>query len=61
MIVSVFVADWRGAKTLIGGFTPSHVTVELAAPLGDRTVIDNAANLARPQRTAAAGSSGGRR
>jgi hypothetical protein len=48
VVVALSVLDWIGAKRLLGGFTPSHATVELAAPVGDRPVIDNAANRARP-------------
>jgi hypothetical protein len=48
VIVAVTILDWRGAKTLIGGFTPSELTVELLQPLGERAVIDNAENRARP-------------
>src|SRR5690242_15132673 len=51
VIVQLSVLDWLGAKTLIGGFTPAHATVELAARLGDRPVIDNADNRARPHWT----------
>jgi hypothetical protein len=51
VIVQLSILDWLGAKTLIGGFTPAHATVELAAPLGDRPVIDNADNRARPHWT----------
>jgi hypothetical protein len=53
VVVALSVLDWLGAKTLRGGFTPSHATVELAAPVGDRAVIDNAANRARPHWTMA--------
>jgi hypothetical protein len=52
VIVQPSVLDWLGAKTLVGGFTPAHATVELAAALSDRSVIDNADNRARPHRTA---------
>lgn len=48
VIVSLTIVDWLGAKTLIGGFRPSHATVPLAAELGERRVIDNHANLVRP-------------
>jgi hypothetical protein len=51
VIVQLSILDWLGAKTLIGGFTPAHATVELPAPLGDRPVIDNADNRARPHWT----------
>jgi hypothetical protein len=53
VIVALWIKDWRGAKTLIGGFTPSHATVQLSAPLGQRDVIDNADNRARPHWTQA--------
>lgn len=53
VIVQLSILDWLGAKTLIGGFIPAHATVELAAPLGDRPVIDNADNRARPHWTTA--------
>ena len=48
MIVALTILDWRGAKTLIGGFIPSHATVRLDSPVGDRVVIDDAENRARP-------------
>lgn len=51
VVVSLTVSDWHGAKTLIGGFTPSHATVELSRPLGDRVVIDDSANRVRPHWT----------
>jgi hypothetical protein len=55
VIVSLMIVDWLGAKTLIGGFAPSHATVALAGDLGDRPVIDNFDNRARPHwKTAAA-------
>lgn len=54
VIVSLTIRDWWGAKTLIGGFTPSHMTVELEGPLGRRAVIDNSENRARPHWTVAA-------
>jgi hypothetical protein len=41
VIIALMIRDWRGAKTLRGGFSPAHVTLELKAPLGDRIVIDN--------------------
>jgi hypothetical protein len=49
--VSLTIKDWRGAKTLVGGFIASHATVQLREPLGDRSVIDGADNRARPHRT----------
>lgn len=54
VIVSVTILDWRGAKTLVGGFTPSHHTIELRQPVRARAVIDNAENRARPHWTEAA-------
>jgi len=48
VIVSLTNVDWLGAKTLIGGFIPSQATVMLEAELGDRPVIDNFDNRARP-------------
>src|SRR5581483_7560869 len=53
VIVSLTILDWRAAKTLVGGFFPSHATVWLREPLGDRSVIDNAENRARPHWTQA--------
>jgi hypothetical protein len=54
VIVALTILDWRGAKTLRGGFTPTHATVQLQSSLGERAVIDNAQNVARPHwRTAA--------
>ena len=41
----------RGWSTLIGGFAPSHATVRLERPLGQRVVIDDSANRARPHWT----------
>ena len=37
-----------GTTTLIGGWRPVRTTVELAAPLGARTVIDRVGNVPRP-------------
>lgn len=54
VIVSLTILDWRGAKTLIGGFAPAHATAELRQPLGDRIVIDDADNRTRPHWTEAA-------
>jgi hypothetical protein len=55
VIVSLMIVDFLGNKTLIGGFTPSHTTLRLNASLGDRRVIDNFNNHARPHwKTAAA-------
>jgi hypothetical protein len=51
VVVSLTIKDWRGAKTLIGGFTPSHATVTLARPFGKHVVIDDSANLVRPHWT----------
>jgi hypothetical protein len=51
VIVSLTVKDWRGAKTLVGGFIASHATVQLREPLEDRSVIDDAENRARPHWT----------
>lgn len=53
VIVAVMILDWRGAKRLIGGFIPSHATVQLRDPLGDRVVIDDAANRTRSHWTQA--------
>jgi hypothetical protein len=53
VIVALTILDWRGAKTLIGGFIASHATVELRAPLGDRVVIDDSENRSRPHWTQA--------
>ena len=53
VVVALFILDWRGAKTLVGGFTPAHASVKLQEPLGDRDVIDDAQNLARPHWTRA--------
>jgi hypothetical protein len=47
VIVSLTILDWRGAKTLIGGFIPSRATVQLREPLGDRIVTDDAENRSR--------------
>jgi hypothetical protein len=51
VIVSLQILDWRGAKTLIGGFIPSHATIQLHAPIGTRSVIDDAENPSRPHWT----------
>jgi hypothetical protein len=48
VIIALSVVDWLGYKTLIGGFTPSHVTVMLDTELGARPVIDNFDNRVRP-------------
>jgi hypothetical protein len=51
VVVALMVKDWHGAKTLVGGFRASHETVQLREPLGDRAVIDDAHNRARPHWT----------
>jgi hypothetical protein len=54
VLVALTILDWRGAKTLLGGFTPTRGTIQLRSPLEDRVVIDNSANVVRPHwRTAA--------
>lgn len=57
VVVAVLIRDLVGVKTLIGGFTRSHCTITLSRPLGDRAVIDNADNVARPHWTIAANTS----
>jgi hypothetical protein len=54
VIVALSIVDWLGAKTLIGGFTPSHAPLTLDAELGGRPVIDNFDNRVRPHWKAAA-------
>ena len=54
VIVGLTILDRRGAKTLVGGFTPSQATVTLRSPLGTRAVIDGSENRARPHWTAVA-------
>ena len=51
VVVSLQILATRGWSTLIGGFTPSHATVRLERPLGQRLVIDDSANRARPHWT----------
>ena len=51
VVVALTIKDWRGAKRLVGGFTPSHATVKLRNPLGERVVIDDSVNVARPHWT----------
>jgi hypothetical protein len=51
VIVSLTVLVPHGAQTLVGGFKPADATVQLAEPLGQRTVIDAAHDLPRPQWT----------
>ena len=51
VVVSLQILAPRGWSTLIGGFTPSHVTVRLERPLEQRLVIDDSANRARPHWT----------
>jgi hypothetical protein len=53
VIVAVTILDWRGSKTLVGGFIALHATVQLRAPLGDRVVIDDSENRSRPRWTQA--------
>jgi hypothetical protein len=48
VIVALSIVDWLGAKTLAGGYRPSHATVALSAALGSRQVIDNFDNRVRP-------------
>jgi hypothetical protein len=45
------VAYEDGPKRLVGGFTPSHATMQLERPLGSRVVIDDHANRVRPHWT----------
>jgi hypothetical protein len=49
--VSLTILAPQGASTLIGGFTPSHATVDLKETLGRRTVIDVAHDRPRPEWT----------
>jgi hypothetical protein len=51
IVVALTINDSRGAKHLIGGFTPSHATVKLSRPVGHRVVIDDSANAVRPHWT----------
>jgi hypothetical protein len=51
VIVALSILDWLGPKSLLGGFNPFARTVELAAPLGGRPLIDNADDRARPHWT----------
>jgi len=60
VIVSLTLLDWRGAKTLIGGFVAVHATVVLREPLGDRIVIDDAENRSRRHWTKALPAAPGR-
>jgi hypothetical protein len=53
VIVALSVRDWRGIKTLRGGFAPAHATVELREALGRRSIIDDSTNRARPHWTQA--------
>jgi hypothetical protein len=55
VVVSLTILAWKGARTLVGGWRPSHASVELSRPVGDRTVIDAAAGVARPGWTSADG------
>jgi hypothetical protein len=48
VVVALSIKDSRGPKHLVGGFTPSHATVQLERPLQDRVVIDDSANRVRP-------------
>ncbi len=54
VIAALSIVDWLGAKTLAGGYRPSHATVPLSAPLGSRQVIDNFDNRVRPHWRSAA-------
>jgi hypothetical protein len=51
VVVSLSILAPQGMNTTIGGFSPSHATVDLKDPLGHRTVIDAADDLPRPQWT----------
>ena len=48
VLVSLSILDTWGAKTLVGGFRPSHYTATLNAEIGQRTAIDCSENRARP-------------
>ena len=51
VIVTLTVLAPQGFRTAVGGFNPSHATVEFAEPLGERVVIDAAENDERPSWT----------
>jgi hypothetical protein len=53
VVVHLTVQAPQGFRTLIGGYRPSHATVTLATPLGDRAVIDGADGVPRPEWTTA--------
>lgn len=54
VVVNLTVEAPQGARTLVGGYTPSHATVTLTRPLGNRAVIDGADGAQRPAWTGAA-------
>jgi hypothetical protein len=49
IVVTLTILAQQGWQTLIGGYKPSHATVGLSRPVGDRTVIDSAHNAPRPR------------
>jgi hypothetical protein len=51
VVVSLTIEAPQGFRTDIGGYTPSHATVELNAAVGRRAVIDAAQDLPRPEWT----------
>jgi hypothetical protein len=51
VIVTLTILAPQGVRTEMGGFRRSHATVHLAAPVGERVVIDAAENVQRRQWT----------
>jgi hypothetical protein len=47
VIVALMILVPRGPRTLADGFRRSHATLQLAAPVGERIVIDAAENVQR--------------
>lgn len=50
VVVTLTRREFLGLKTLIGGFQRHRIDLALSAPLADRTVIDAADDVERPQR-----------
>jgi len=48
VVVRLTILVPRGVSTMVGGFTPSHTTITLNEPVGNRDVIDAATRESRP-------------
>ena len=49
VLVHLTILEPQGLVTLIGGYKPTHATVQLAAPLGERPILDASCATVRPR------------